>query len=309
MKKILYWFLIPASVIGISIYLDNHFHTSIEDIINDINEKSIYCKIEPDSKGRFTDFYVDDKETISKNFHLTFKNDNIIAYDTFELREYYFETGGLHDAPRLQNVLKIVDSIENNRDKFPEYYKDINLEANFPALKGSSNLFAVASLLRSFEKLLMHHSKRVDIYIKGYADQTGTDWTLKQKEGYIYNSFEVYRKDNDSSLNPIQYKREKKLFEVFPRGHYKNEHLPNLRAKFYEHDIIERFVTDYIEGKGVSRDSIFVGILDGHVFSREKNHQLRKVEIFFSIKEDRISISPHVDWIMEKIKDFLKLIS
>ena len=122
-----------------------------------------------------------------------------------------------------------------------------------------------------------------EIYVKGYADGAQRDWSKPLKERYNgpdYRSFLVHPPVRPNSKN--QFTFAKKEVEYAVPEKFKNEHLPNLRARFMQLDIIEHYVKNYLAQIGIPTKNISVGILKGYEF-KEINDLDRKVEIFVNL--------------------------
>ncbi|MCG8331882.1 MAG: hypothetical protein MI974_29615 [Chitinophagales bacterium] len=262
------------------------FPPDIDKVVEETNERLEYSKIDfldipfisPEKSGNSTKprrslIIAVDPEYLEKVVH-------------FEIKQYTFETGGSQEklSKEIKELFVAVDSVYNREDKIIEAIGEIEISAGFGKVFNiSTKLKALSEILYALRRLLELKTNNVEIYVKGYADGTKNDWDEPLEKGYDGNDYRIFKVHPPTRPNSKnQFTFFKKEVDYHVPANYKNEHLPNLRARFMQLDIVDHYIKNHLVGKGISEDNISVGILNGYEF-KTINHLDRKVEIFVNI--------------------------
>lgn len=202
----------------------------------------------------------------------------------FDKYKYTIETGGDVSLIPTSKICEMIDSIKYEKNKkIIDILKKISVKFKVD-LKASKLEFG--NLQYIFAEIysiiaIMSDEHQVDIYLKGYADGYLNDWTKTYNEmqippAYRFNTI-LYQPATDKAThpyNPLHYDTISQIYTLDIDG-YKNKDLPNLRAKFIEHEFISPFI------KKCANNVKKIYILEGYEFTKNNiDEKKRKVQIF-----------------------------
>jgi hypothetical protein len=206
----------------------------------------------------------------------------------------------------LEEICKNAKKVENEISDYGKWVKSVKEQTSF--LKGLSMKVKVdlpvvkpevgtdtktIHELIAFIRLSKNLPGRARIVVRGFADVC-VDGSIDCKIGKLIkynggNSNYEYKNVKGHRLNQLGdnaelrgYKSKEEFLETSNKnGEYTNEHLPNLRANFFKEEILSQ--------ARCSMDKLYSGIeiLEGRVSRSDKNPEIRKVEIYLAIYNDR----------------------
>ena len=178
---------------------------------------------------------------------------------------------------------------------------------------GVAKFDAGGSLLFDLAKLVLQANTvpgEAKIFVRGFADSCKNspncgigNLVAIDKHKYYYEHVDVYPTVNATDT----WNKENQGFSLSKTisedssdgyGKYKNEHLPNLRAKFF----VDTFLTHLIKQCSLPNPPKNIGILQGRVDTTAKGKpEARKVEVYIAIYPEKFSHSSLWESIKHKI--------
>jgi len=123
---------------------------------------------------------------------------------------------------------------------------------------------------RDVLRIIRNNKKEYEIFVRGSADLSNTDFKKSLHKYYKFNSIK-FLKHSDNNVQYEYTESEEKIYES-----YSNRNLPNLRAQF--------IVNQMNESDEVTYPMTKLHILDGTV-TQKYNPNDRNVRIYLYIKE------------------------
>jgi len=202
----------------------------------------------------------------------------------FGLKEYWIETGGSFLEDPVEDLFQEIEKIANQRGPVVEALKKGQAKLEIFGVGIELTGEALVEILYALGKLAEIDAKAdLKVYIKGFADGSSNAWSSELIDGYddgTYQHFPVHQASRPNSLNPRTYEAEAGSYEV--RSKYKNENLPNLRARFIEQDILLPYLKQVASAKDGFVSSYSTYLLDGYVFSGVDEAR-RRVEVVVEV--------------------------
>lgn len=193
----------------------------------------------------------------------------------FNSQEYLLETGSDTSALAVE-LCSWLETVYDEKDPVLEALRKLpgNISVRiYGPIAYEVKVAELAELIYATSRLSRLRSDCVEILVKGYADGQQGPWEQPLHAfPYNYQTIFVYPKAPQNSLNSLAYLRNPTHFFVPP--YYNNSHLPNLRARFIQWDVIEPLLTSCSTPQQVRTH-----VLDGDEFTHW-DPQERKVEVY-----------------------------
>ncbi len=214
-------------------------------------------------------------------YTISVKKECLKYVDTFEVYKFHKEYGGPYNSP-VGGLCQLIDSLQKNSEKnLRELIRETNIGLE---VEPSSFLKLKAEGLQVFIEqcipvLDIGRDYQIDIYIRGFADGYMKYWERSfptERDNFYHYKNVSYLESIDKGGNPSKYTSILKD-TFFNDKFYCNSDLPNLRAKFYKEDLIDKLIEQCAATKVRN-----VYILEGFEFGKdEHNSKERRVEVFF----------------------------
>jgi hypothetical protein len=221
-------------------------------------------------------------------YMLTLGKQGPSAIYLFQMYEYTFETGGDEEKIPTAKLCDLVEAVYDRPEPIFESLRQIKVEGkvSFPIWKGISadlqtNLTAIlVQMLYAIRKFHELQHTYPEILIRGYADGKTTNWSRPILGGnYHFTSIKAFFPTDRISFNPIAYNSYEETISL-ESGQYTNEHLPDLRAKFVEQDLVTPYLNDCKEKRNTQ-----VHIIKGYEFKTPDQPLERKVQIHILLRD------------------------
>jgi len=213
-------------------------------------------------------------------YTFTLKPEYYIYGDTFLSKQYYKKKGGLYKFA-ISRLCEVVDSIHKNPNKKIRDIAgqiEVSGEIEVPPIKGRVNTTLGVLYELLYGILEVGKNYKVDIYVRGFADGSINNKNWDEEFPIDEDSFYHYKKVSclktlDRGANASIYSSEVTDVPFEPHKYF-NKDLPNLRAKFYKEDLIEKAI------RQCPNRVRNIYILNGFE-EDEHNPNQRRVEVFF----------------------------
>ena len=254
-----------------------------EKLKNEVNSKLEYSSLETENTIYVEKDPRNKKERLVASYHVSINKDKekrIGQAYPFKIGKYTFESDEVTSDNGICQMIASIDKA--NKKSVLEIIRDAKPNLTV----GTGTVMLKVELSEAFKILAQGKPSRIDILIKGGADDSPNDWSQALDPNYknFGKTIEVYPAKRPKSYNPTVYIPKSETVTISSGGKYKNQHLANLRAKFVADDIIQQGV---MEGCMPFFDSSIGSKISSHILNgytgQKVDPKLRKAEVYLQI--------------------------
>jgi hypothetical protein len=263
----------------------------IRQVVDKLNNKLDYLSISiPDDLHRVSLLNENGKseDSIPTQYVISVQDKYVGKVSIFNAKEYVMNLWSeKHKGNEPLKLCEAIDKTLKADDKIFKAIQDSDVKMSLsvalwgvvnPGVEFKLPEIAQIELAGVLRELLSIKAKKVEVLIKGYADGQSGPWKKNLLAfPHHYNSINVYQPFKPELINWLEYNREESPLSI-PET-YTNEELPDLRAQFVKHELIESSLR-HCEGNTETE----VHILKGQSDKTSKIYEPdRKVEIFINL--------------------------